>query len=183
MTTGGAAKSRSEALLQSIRGSGWDTRIAAVIAAVVLVLLLVQAVQEPGQFARPANKLKSSNYHFALTPRAVDDMRFYGYCTALTLGLVRERVERIGSRKVRDYYRRLEREADLVKVWSPYRKGAERPPFNFDLSYNYYPGAFSRPGPEIKLYRLRNCRQGVGPSAVRVPRTPKVPLGAPPEDA
>jgi branched-chain amino acid transport system permease protein len=51
MTTGGAAKSRSEALLQSVRGSGWDTRIAAVIAAVVLVLLLVQAVQEPGQFA------------------------------------------------------------------------------------------------------------------------------------
>src|SRR4028119_1475875 len=51
MTTGGAAKSRSEALLQSIRGSGWDTRVAAVIAAVVLVLLLVQAVQEPAQFA------------------------------------------------------------------------------------------------------------------------------------
>jgi branched-chain amino acid transport system permease protein len=51
MTTGGATKSRSEALLQSIRGSGWDTRVAAVIAAVVLVLLLVQAVQEPGQFA------------------------------------------------------------------------------------------------------------------------------------
>ena len=51
MTTGEAAKSRSEALLRSIRGSGWDTRIAAVIAAVVVVLLLVQAVQEPGQFA------------------------------------------------------------------------------------------------------------------------------------
>ena len=51
MTTGGAAKSRSEALLQSIRGSSWDTRVASVIAAVVLVLLLVQAVQEPGQFA------------------------------------------------------------------------------------------------------------------------------------
>ena len=51
MTTGGAAKSRFEALLQSVRGSGWDTRVAAIIAAVVLVLLLVQAVQEPGQFA------------------------------------------------------------------------------------------------------------------------------------
>ncbi len=51
MTTGGAAKSRSDVLLQSIRGSGWDTRIAAAIAAVVLVLLLIQAVQEPAQFA------------------------------------------------------------------------------------------------------------------------------------
>ena len=43
---------------------------------------------------------------------------------------------------MRAYYRRLEREADLVKTWSPYRKGAKRPPFDFDLSYNYYPGAF-----------------------------------------
>jgi branched-chain amino acid transport system permease protein len=51
MTTGEAPKSRSELLLQSIRNSGWDTRIAAVVAAVVLVLLLSQAVQEPGQFA------------------------------------------------------------------------------------------------------------------------------------
>ncbi len=51
MTKGGAAKSRSEALLRDVRNSGWDTRIAAVIAAVVVVLLLVQAVQEPGQFA------------------------------------------------------------------------------------------------------------------------------------
>jgi branched-chain amino acid transport system permease protein len=51
MTTGEAPKSRSELLLQSIRNSGWDTRIAAVVTAVVLVLLLSQAVQEPGQFA------------------------------------------------------------------------------------------------------------------------------------
>ena len=51
MTTGEGAKSRSEVLLQSIRGSGWDTRIAAVIAIVVIALLLVQAAQEPQQFA------------------------------------------------------------------------------------------------------------------------------------
>ncbi len=102
--------------------------------------------QEPGQFSRPANKLKSSNYHFALSPQAIDDMRFYGYCTVMTISLVRDRVEQIGSRKVRAYYRRLEREADLVKVWSPYRKGAKPPPFDFDLSYNYYPRRLRAPG-------------------------------------
>ncbi|MDQ4072171.1 MAG: hypothetical protein M3088_04765, partial [Actinomycetota bacterium] len=139
--------------------------------------------QEPGQFARPAYKLRSANYHYALSPRAVDDYRFYGYCLVMTMSLVRERSEQIGSRRVRDYYRRLERESDLVRVWSPYGSGAERPPFDFDLSYNYYPGAFTRPGPEIRLYRLRDCRQGIGPAAVRVPRTPRVPVGAPPEDA
>jgi branched-chain amino acid transport system permease protein len=50
MTTGEGAKSRSDVLLQSIRNSSWDTRIAAVIAVVVLALLLVQAVQDPQQF-------------------------------------------------------------------------------------------------------------------------------------
>jgi hypothetical protein len=139
--------------------------------------------QEPGQFARPANKLKSANYHYALSPQTVDDLRFYGYCTVMTLSLVRDRTAQIGSGRARAYYRRLERESDLVRVWSPYREGAEPQPFNFDLSYNLYPAAFYRPGPEIRLYRLRDCRQGVGPGAVRVPRTPSVPVGAPPEDA
>ncbi len=51
MTTGGAAKSRSEALLQSVRSSSWSTRLSAVIIVAVLALLLSQALQEPGQFA------------------------------------------------------------------------------------------------------------------------------------
>ncbi len=34
--------------------------------------------------------------------------------------------------------------------------------FNFDLSYNYYPTAYDRPGPEIWIYRLNNCKQGFG---------------------
>ena len=50
MTTGGAAKSRSEALLESARSSTWGSRIAVVILAAVLVLLLIQALQEPVQF-------------------------------------------------------------------------------------------------------------------------------------
>ena len=51
MTTGEAAKSRSRALVQSIRSSSWSSRIAVALLAVLLVLLLVQAVKEPAQFA------------------------------------------------------------------------------------------------------------------------------------
>jgi 4-amino-4-deoxy-L-arabinose transferase-like glycosyltransferase len=137
---------------------------------------------EPGQFSRPANKLRSANYHFALKPAAIDDYRFYGYCMVMTMSLVRGRAEHSG-REVRAYYRRLERESQLVRVWSPFDRGARPVPFDFDLSYNYYPTAFARPGPEIRLYRLRDCRQRYGTPVVRVPKTPKVPLGAPPEDA
>src|SRR5215216_5683615 len=50
MTMGEVAKTRSGALLQSIRSSGWQSRIAVAITAILLVALLVQAVQDPAQF-------------------------------------------------------------------------------------------------------------------------------------
>src|SRR5918994_3317147 len=50
MTTVEATKSRSGALIQSIRSSSWESRIAVVLITVLLVLLLVQAVRDPAQF-------------------------------------------------------------------------------------------------------------------------------------
>src|SRR3712207_7471490 len=50
MTTGDATKPRSGTLIESIRSSSWPSRIAVALMAVLLVLLLVQAVREPGQF-------------------------------------------------------------------------------------------------------------------------------------
>jgi len=50
MTTGEVAKTRSGALIQSIRSSSWQSWIAAAIIAILLGALLVQAVQDPAQF-------------------------------------------------------------------------------------------------------------------------------------
>jgi branched-chain amino acid transport system permease protein len=50
MTTVEATKTRSGALIQSIRSSSWPSRIAVALIAVLLVLLIMQAVREPGQF-------------------------------------------------------------------------------------------------------------------------------------
>ena len=50
MTTGEGAKSRSDVLVESVRSSSWQSRIAVLLMAAILVLLLVQAVQDPGQF-------------------------------------------------------------------------------------------------------------------------------------
>ena len=50
MTTGEATKTRSGTLIQSIRSSSWQSRIAVVLIAALLILLVVQAVREPGQF-------------------------------------------------------------------------------------------------------------------------------------
>jgi branched-chain amino acid transport system permease protein len=51
MTTGETAKPRSAALIQGIRSSSWSSRIAVVLIATLVVLLAVQAVKEPAQFA------------------------------------------------------------------------------------------------------------------------------------
>ena len=52
MTTGDTAtKPRSGALIESIRSSSWSSRLAVALIAALVVLLLIQAVQEPAQFA------------------------------------------------------------------------------------------------------------------------------------
>ena len=50
MTTGELAKTHSGELIQSIRSSSWQSRIAVAITAILLVALLVQAVQDPALF-------------------------------------------------------------------------------------------------------------------------------------
>src|ERR687892_1893440 len=50
MTKGEATKTRSAALMDGIRSSTWGSRIAVALTTLLLVLLLVEAVQEPAQF-------------------------------------------------------------------------------------------------------------------------------------
>ena len=58
----------------------------------------------------------------------------------------------------------------VLDQFSPYKPGADPVPFSFDLSYNYYPGAYERPGPTVVIHRLRDCTQGYGPPLIRVPK-------------
>ena len=44
-----------------------------------------------------------------------------------------------------------------------FRIGKEEP-FSFDYSFNYYPLAYERPGPEIVIYRLTGADCGDGAS-------------------
>ncbi len=66
------------------------------------------------------------------------------------------------------YYRELERQGEVVYHVSPYGSGKSSPgnsspgksrvAFNFDWTFDYYPLAFHRPGPEMTIYRLRGGR-------------------------
>ena len=123
---------------------------------------------KPALFVRPDGGVRASAYHAVLGPGVIDDYRRYGYCHVLTVNVVRERARR--DPRARAYYERLERESKLLRVFSPYDEGADPLPFNFDLSYNYYPTEYERPGPTVRVYRLDRCEQAYGPPLVRIPK-------------
>ena len=54
------------------------------------------------------------------------------------------------------YYDELRKQGEVVFRTSPSGRNV---PFSFDYSFNYYPLTYSRPGPEIVIYRLHgeNC--------------------------
>ncbi len=131
---------------------------------------------KPGQFALPDGGVRASAYHYVLSPGVIDDYRFYGYCFVMTFGLVRERVLDTGRRQAAAYYRRLERESRVVRTFSPYDPGSHGVPFSFDLSYNYEPASYERPGPVTTIYRLKNCKQAYGAPVIRIPRAREVRL-------
>jgi Dolichyl-phosphate-mannose-protein mannosyltransferase len=123
---------------------------------------------KPGLFVRPDGGVRASAYHTVLGPATIEDYRLYGYCLVMTVNVVRDRAE--GDPRARAYYDRLEREAELLREFSPYDDGAEPVPFSFDLSYNYYPTEYERPGPTVRLYRLDDCEQAYGPPLIRIPK-------------
>ena len=65
-----------------------------------------------------------------------------------------------------------------MREFSPYDEGADPVPFSFDLSYNYYPPEYHRPGPTVRIHRLRDCEQASGPAVIRIPqaREPAPPV-------
>ncbi|HZL48980.1 MAG TPA: glycosyltransferase family 39 protein [Solirubrobacteraceae bacterium] len=62
------------------------------------------------------------------------------------------------------YYAALAKQGEVVYRASPYSDGRNRVAFGFDWSFDYYPLAYHRPGPEMIVYRLRGgrCRNAPG---------------------
>jgi hypothetical protein len=58
------------------------------------------------------------------------------------------------------YYHVLRRQEEVVFRASPYGRGQRGVAFDFDWSFDYYPLAYHRPGPEMTIYRLHGGRCG-----------------------
>ncbi len=104
--------------------------------------------------------VRVDKYERTLRPALIDRYVAQGYCWVITgsdqyarafaqAGVVPQAIA---------YYAALARRSATVARFSPYRAGAKPPAFNFDWSFDYYPLAYARPGPEIVVYRLRGGR-------------------------
>jgi 4-amino-4-deoxy-L-arabinose transferase-like glycosyltransferase len=56
------------------------------------------------------------------------------------------------------YYRALVTHGEVVYRASPYGSARRPVPFGFDWSFDYYPLAYERPGPQMTIYRLHGGR-------------------------
>jgi hypothetical protein len=92
-----------------------------------------------------------------LRPELVSTFEQQGYCWVVVGSTQRGRAE--AQPKVVPnalaYYRELEERGDIAHEVSPYTKGEGPVKFNFDWTFDYYPLAYTRPGPEMMIYRLK----------------------------
>jgi 4-amino-4-deoxy-L-arabinose transferase-like glycosyltransferase len=103
------------------------------------------------------------NYETTLYPALIDFYEREGYCWVIvgSTEYGRAFADPKAVPHAIAYYRKLAREGDLVFRSSPYAKGVGgrgSVRFNFDWSFDYYPMTYVRPGPAMKIYRLRGGR-------------------------
>jgi hypothetical protein len=107
-----------------------------------------------------AHTVSLENYELTLAPALIAHYEQEGYCWVLRGSAESGRAFADPARAplAAAYYRALARQAEVVHRISPYRAGAHPVAFNFDWSFDYYPLAYRRPGPEIIVYRLHGGR-------------------------
>jgi hypothetical protein len=105
--------------------------------------------------------VKLDKYERTLRPQLIDEYRAAGYCWVV-VGSTQFSRAFAQPREVPQaiaYYDALARNGrELLRI-KPYA-GARTPAFNFDWSFDSYPLAYVRPGPELLVYRLRGTRCG-----------------------
>src|ERR1700754_4306486 len=104
----------------------------------------------------PAN---FQNYERTLWPGMIDVYRREHACWIVTGSTQygRARAESHRVPEALEYYAALRREATVAFRVSPAKAGEKLPRYQVDKSFNYVDGAYLRPGPEMIVYKLRDC--------------------------
>jgi hypothetical protein len=110
----------------------------------------------------PGRIVNIEDYERTLYPGLVDEYLRRGYCWVVSGSTQRGRAEAQPDVVPRAlaYYRELELRSTLAFEASPYRRGKGPVAFNFDWSFDYYPLAYQRPGPVMRVYLLHGGKCG-----------------------
>jgi Dolichyl-phosphate-mannose-protein mannosyltransferase len=107
------------------------------------------------------------DYETTLSPALIGWYEHNDYCWVITGSTESGRalVDRSAAPLAVAYYMALAAHAELVYRVSPYSRAGKPPQFNFDWTFDYYPLAYERPGPQLNVYRLHSgrCARGVYP--------------------
>ena len=104
----------------------------------------------------PGKRVGIEDYERTLRPALIGWYERQGYCWVITgsTQFGRASAEPAAVPQAIAYYRALTRQGRLVYHITPYAPGKGPVAFNFDWSFDYYPLAYHRPGPEMSVYRL-----------------------------
>ena len=134
---------------KSHRGYRWVRHVRTVETAKLLASQF-KGASKPADFA---------NYGRTLWPGLLDFFRQRGFCWIVSGSMQSGRVFN-NPKRVRAgvrYYRALERRADLRYQVAPFDGPDAKHYFQYDFSVNFAPLKFERPGPAVRIYRLRDC--------------------------
>jgi hypothetical protein len=101
-------------------------------------------------------KVKLEDYEETLSPALVSLYERDDYCVVVTGSTEQGRAlaDPAAVPRAIAYYADLARQGTRAFVASPYGRGAPAVAFNFDWSFDYYPLAYTRPGPVVTIWRL-----------------------------
>jgi hypothetical protein len=104
----------------------------------------------------PAN---FQNYERTLSPAMLDVYRREHVCWIVSGSSQYGRAQAESYRvpQALKYYKALRQQADVAFRASPVNAGDKLPRYQVDKSFNYIESAYHRPGPEMIVYKLRDC--------------------------
>jgi 4-amino-4-deoxy-L-arabinose transferase-like glycosyltransferase len=100
------------------------------------------------------------DYETTLGPALIGWYEHQGYCWVITGSTESGRAfaDPSAAPLAVAYYHALAAQAEVLYSVSPYSSGSVPLGFNFDWTFDYYPLAFRRPGPQMIVYRLLGGR-------------------------
>jgi 4-amino-4-deoxy-L-arabinose transferase-like glycosyltransferase len=129
---------------------------------------LVSVIAPDGSLApEQAQQVNLEDYERTLSPALIPYYERLGFCWVVSGSTQsgRATADPGAVPHAVAYYRALAQQAEVVYHASPYSPGKGPVAFDFDWTFDYYPLAYDRPGPEMTVYRLHGGRCSGTPRA------------------